>query len=182
MLFELRSVTLVQRPCASKLCTVPSGIVRRKPSWVTSKRTRPRSVDQYCPSRVFLEKSIQLDPQTNRLDLFGPGDGNLRMLRKRLGVRLAAREDNLLITGDEKDVARATDASPTRFTATTIPTPKRSNSARLRQAPCARWSIPETGSEIPTPTAIVGVVPDPAACATHPTATTTQRLQPVRHG
>jgi phosphate starvation-inducible PhoH-like protein len=41
--------------------------------------------------------------------LFGPGDANLRLLRKALGVRLAAREENLVITGDQKDVARAAD-------------------------------------------------------------------------
>lgn len=56
-----------------------------------------------------METSIQLDPKANRLDLFGPSDANLRLIRKMLGVRLAAREDNLLITGDQKDIDKATD-------------------------------------------------------------------------
>jgi len=56
-----------------------------------------------------LETPIELDPKVNSLELFGPGDVNLRLIRKTLGVRLAAREDHLLITGDEKDVARAAD-------------------------------------------------------------------------
>jgi len=59
--------------------------------------------------RAFLETSIQLDPKADRLDLFGPNDANLRLLRKRLGIRLAARENRLVLTGDEKDVAKAAD-------------------------------------------------------------------------
>jgi len=54
-----------------------------------------------------LEVTIQLDSTDKQLELFGPADGHLRLLRKSLGVQIAARGSNLIITGQEKDVNRA---------------------------------------------------------------------------
>jgi phosphate starvation-inducible PhoH-like protein len=54
-----------------------------------------------------LEVTIQLDSTNKQLELFGPADGHLRLLRKSLGVQIAARGPNLIITGPEKDVNRA---------------------------------------------------------------------------
>ncbi len=52
---------------------------------------------------------IQLDPKVTNLDLFGPGDANLRLVRKALNVRLTARKGNLVVVGEEKDVNKAVD-------------------------------------------------------------------------
>ncbi len=54
-----------------------------------------------------MEVTIQLDSTDKQLELFGPADGHLRLLRKSLGVQIAARGSNLIITGQEKDVNRA---------------------------------------------------------------------------
>jgi phosphate starvation-inducible PhoH-like protein len=56
-----------------------------------------------------LEVTIQLDSTDKQLELFGPADGHLRLLRESLGVQIAARGSNLVITGQEKDVSRATE-------------------------------------------------------------------------
>ena len=56
-----------------------------------------------------MEVTIQLDSTDKQLELFGPADGHLRLLRKSLGVQIAARGSNLIITGQEKDVNRATE-------------------------------------------------------------------------
>ena len=53
-----------------------------------------------------MEVTIQLDSTDKQLELFGPADGHLRLLRKSLGVQIAARGSNLIITGQEKDVNR----------------------------------------------------------------------------
>jgi len=53
-----------------------------------------------------LEVTIQLDSTDKQLELFGPADSHLRLLRKSLGVQIAARGSNLIITGQEKDVNR----------------------------------------------------------------------------
>jgi len=53
-----------------------------------------------------LEITIQLDSTCNRLDLFGQADSHLRFLRKALGVRITAREDYLVVTGKDSDVAK----------------------------------------------------------------------------
>ncbi len=54
-----------------------------------------------------MEVTIQLDSTDKQLELFGLADGHLRLLRKSLGVQIAARGSNLIITGQEKDVNRA---------------------------------------------------------------------------
>jgi phosphate starvation-inducible PhoH-like protein len=51
-----------------------------------------------------LEVTIQLDSTDKQLELFGPADSYLRLLRGSLGVQITARQRNLIITGKEKDV------------------------------------------------------------------------------
>jgi phosphate starvation-inducible PhoH-like protein len=53
-----------------------------------------------------LEVTIQLDSPDKQLELFGPSDSHLRLLRQFLGVRITARQANLIITGKEKNVKR----------------------------------------------------------------------------
>jgi phosphate starvation-inducible PhoH-like protein len=53
-----------------------------------------------------LEVTIQLDSPDKQLELFGPSDSHLRLLRQSLGVQLTARQANLIITGKEKNVNR----------------------------------------------------------------------------
>jgi len=54
-----------------------------------------------------LEVTIQLDSAHKRLELFGPADSHLRLLRQSLGVQITARQANLIITGREKSVNKA---------------------------------------------------------------------------
>jgi phosphate starvation-inducible PhoH-like protein len=54
-----------------------------------------------------LEVTIQLDSADRQLELFGPSDSHLRLLRESLGVQITARKSNLTITGREKSVNRA---------------------------------------------------------------------------
>ena len=54
-----------------------------------------------------LEVKIQLDSTDKQLELFGPADSYLRLLRDSLGVHITARQGNLIITGKEKDVDKA---------------------------------------------------------------------------
>ncbi|MHC4189890.1 MAG: PhoH family protein [Planctomycetota bacterium] len=54
-----------------------------------------------------MEVTIQLDSTDKQLELFGPADSYLRLLRQRLGVQITARQGNLIITGKEKDVNKA---------------------------------------------------------------------------
>lgn len=51
-----------------------------------------------------MEVNIQLDSIRNHLELFGPADSYLRLLRKSLDVQITARQANLIITGREKNV------------------------------------------------------------------------------
>ena len=51
-----------------------------------------------------MEVTIQLDSTNRQLELFGPADSYLRLLRKSLGVQITARQKNLIIRGKEKDV------------------------------------------------------------------------------
>jgi phosphate starvation-inducible PhoH-like protein len=51
-----------------------------------------------------LEVTVQLDSNDRQLELFGPADSYLRLLRQSLGVRITARQGKLTITGKEKDV------------------------------------------------------------------------------
>jgi phosphate starvation-inducible PhoH-like protein len=54
-----------------------------------------------------LEVTIQLDSTDRQLELFGPADRYLRLLRGSLGVQITARQSNLIIKGQEKDVNKA---------------------------------------------------------------------------
>lgn len=56
-----------------------------------------------------MELTIQLDPSSRQLDLFGPADSHLRLLRRSLGVNITARQYNLIITGAEGNVNRTTE-------------------------------------------------------------------------
>lgn len=54
-----------------------------------------------------MEVTIQLDSTDRQLELFGPADSNLRLLRKSLGVQITARGSDLIISGRQEDVDRA---------------------------------------------------------------------------
>jgi len=56
-----------------------------------------------------LEVTIQLEPTDKQLELFGPADGHLRLLRKAYDVKVTARGGNIIVNGSEKDVKRAAD-------------------------------------------------------------------------
>jgi len=55
-----------------------------------------------------LEVTVQLDPD-KQLELFGPADSHLRLLRRSLGVQITARQSDLHISGTETNVNRATE-------------------------------------------------------------------------
>ena len=54
-----------------------------------------------------MEVTIQLDSTGKRLELFGPADSHLRLLRQSLGVQITARQANLIITGKAENANRA---------------------------------------------------------------------------
>ena len=54
-----------------------------------------------------MEIKIQLDSTDKQLELFGPADSYLRLLRDSLEVNITARQGSLIITGKEKDVNKA---------------------------------------------------------------------------
>jgi len=54
-----------------------------------------------------LEVTVQLGPFHRQLELFGPADSHLRLLRQDLKIQITARRDHLTISGDEKNVAKA---------------------------------------------------------------------------
>jgi phosphate starvation-inducible PhoH-like protein len=54
-----------------------------------------------------LQVTIQLDPSHPQLELFGPSDRHLRLLRESLGVQITARSGNLTLTGNDADVNSA---------------------------------------------------------------------------
>lgn len=54
-----------------------------------------------------MEITIQLDPTRSNLQLFGPADSHLRLLRKSLEVQITARNNNLVINGKAENVNRA---------------------------------------------------------------------------
>jgi phosphate starvation-inducible PhoH-like protein len=54
-----------------------------------------------------LEVTIQLEPTGKQLELFGPADSHLRLLRQSLDVQITARQSNLIITGKAENVNRA---------------------------------------------------------------------------
>jgi len=53
-----------------------------------------------------LEVTIQLDSPGKQLELFGPADSHLRLLRQSLGVQITARQANLIITGKAENANR----------------------------------------------------------------------------
>jgi phosphate starvation-inducible PhoH-like protein len=53
-----------------------------------------------------LEITVQLLSK-NRLELFGPTDENLRIVRARCGVAIAARDESVIISGQEQAVRKA---------------------------------------------------------------------------
>ena len=53
-----------------------------------------------------MEITLQLDSANKRLDLFGPSDSHLRLLRKALGVRITARQRKVVVTGKDADVTK----------------------------------------------------------------------------
>jgi phosphate starvation-inducible PhoH-like protein len=54
-----------------------------------------------------LEVTIQLNSTDKQLELFGPADSFLRILRQSLDVQISARQGRLIIKGKEKDVDKA---------------------------------------------------------------------------
>jgi phosphate starvation-inducible PhoH-like protein len=54
-----------------------------------------------------LEVTVQLDPVHSQLELFGPADGHLRLLRESLGIKITARQADLIITGKEENINAA---------------------------------------------------------------------------
>ena len=54
-----------------------------------------------------MEITIQLDSTNKQLELFGPADSYLRLLRQSLGVQITARQSRLIITGNQDDVEKA---------------------------------------------------------------------------
>ncbi|MHC4456739.1 MAG: PhoH family protein [Planctomycetota bacterium] len=54
-----------------------------------------------------MEIDIKLNPAHKQLELFGPADCHLRLLRQSLDVKITARKNNLVITGAEKNVKTA---------------------------------------------------------------------------
>lgn len=54
-----------------------------------------------------MEVTIQLNPAGRQLELFGPADSHLRLLRQSLDVQITARQSNLIITGNERNANRA---------------------------------------------------------------------------
>ena len=54
-----------------------------------------------------MEITIQLGSTDKQLELFGPADSYLRLLRQSLGVQITARQSRLMITGKKDDVKKA---------------------------------------------------------------------------
>ena len=54
-----------------------------------------------------MEVTIQLNSTDKQLELFGPADSYLRILRQSLDVQISARQDRLIIKGNQKDVDKA---------------------------------------------------------------------------
>jgi phosphate starvation-inducible PhoH-like protein len=54
-----------------------------------------------------LEVTIQLDSTDKLLELFGPGDSHLRLLRQALDIKITARQSNLIIAGKTENVNKA---------------------------------------------------------------------------
>ena len=48
-----------------------------------------------------MDVTIQLESTNNQLELFGPADQYLRLLRQSLGVQITARQNKLVVTGKD---------------------------------------------------------------------------------
>ena len=58
---------------------------------------------------MSVEVTIQLDLPGKQVELFGPADSHLRLLRQALSVQITARQSNLIIKGLEESVNKAAD-------------------------------------------------------------------------
>lgn len=56
-----------------------------------------------------MEFKIQLDSDAQRTELFGLADTHLKALRAAMEVRISARDGNIVITGDKRNVERTAD-------------------------------------------------------------------------
>ena len=56
-----------------------------------------------------METTIQLNPTERQLELFGPGDNYLRLLRQSLRAQITARQGKLKISGAKEDVNKTVD-------------------------------------------------------------------------
>jgi phosphate starvation-inducible PhoH-like protein len=56
-----------------------------------------------------VEFKIQLDSDAQRTELFGPADTYLKALRAAMEVRISARDGNIVITGEKRNVERTAD-------------------------------------------------------------------------
>ncbi|MFC1738127.1 PhoH family protein [Planctomycetota bacterium] len=54
-----------------------------------------------------MEVTIQLDSPHKQLELFGPADAHLRIVRQSLDVKITARNHKLIISGKEKNIKEA---------------------------------------------------------------------------
>ena len=54
-----------------------------------------------------MQITIQLNPAQKQVELFGPTDSHLRLLRESFGVKITARNTDLTIDGKENDVKKA---------------------------------------------------------------------------
>ncbi len=56
-----------------------------------------------------MEFKIELQSDTQRLELFGPADEHLRILRSALDVKIIARDSRIIITGKKEDIKKTAD-------------------------------------------------------------------------
>lgn len=56
-----------------------------------------------------MEVKIQLEPVDKQLELLGPADSHLRLLRNACDVNITARAGNIVVNGNRKNVERAAD-------------------------------------------------------------------------
>lgn len=54
-----------------------------------------------------MELTIQLESDTQRLELFGPADSHLRLLKSTLGVQITARNGSVMLSGEANGVQQA---------------------------------------------------------------------------
>ncbi|MBN1787115.1 MAG: PhoH family protein [Sedimentisphaerales bacterium] len=54
-----------------------------------------------------MEKTIQLSSAGSRLELFGSGDEHLKIMRARCGVKITARDDEVILNGGNAEIKKA---------------------------------------------------------------------------